>query len=56
MYHQKGGCHFSFISKKQPKCISVQTEKKKRAAVSFSRMCRSKIFAVEITKNPENPL
>ena len=38
----------SFRKNKEPKCIFVQIENKKkieRAAVSFSKMCRSKTFA-----------
>ena len=45
----------SFRKNKETKCISVQIFKKiKRAAVSFSKMSRSKV--VELPKNPRNPL
>ena len=49
----------SFSKDKEPKCISVQIEKKiKRAAVSFSKNVQIKNICdvVEITKNPQNPL
>ena len=38
----------SFRKNKETKCISVQISKKfKRAAVSLSKMCRSKIFVTQ---------
>ena len=38
----------SFKKDKETKCISVQISKKfKRAAVSFSKMCRSKTFVTQ---------
>ena len=44
--YQKGGCNFSFIQKKIS--FSVQISKEfKRAAVSLSKMCRSKIFVTQ---------
>ena len=51
----------SFRKNKEPKCISVQIEKKKikRAAVSFSTMCSSRIFvrwatSKTLTRTPNN--
>ena len=46
---------FSFNKNKGRKCLSMQISKKfKRAAVSLSKMCRSKIFVVELPKNTSN--
>ena len=47
MYHQKGGYNVSFILKKIEKQNAYPCKFKKKiktAAVSFSQMCRSKIF------------
>ena len=46
---------FSFNKNKGRKCLSMQISKKfKRAAVSLSKMCRSKIFVAELPKNTSN--
>ena len=47
--YQKGGCHVSFIQKKikNQNAYSCKLKKNKRAAVSFSKSCRSEIFVTQ---------